>query len=183
MWKFILSLPCSLYSYLKIVAICHVFVHIAHWWPSKFQNKELCCSKSWTFDFPVINPLNAELNPIWHLLALLGAQHILHVSRVRVKLCWSFNIYGSMYHNNILIQKSQQDARVTEFILYDDCSTCFGYHYHPSSGTQNNCNYIIWKPLHRIVVCCYRGRVGTDLSVWVAYHPRTHKPDTPKPAT
>ena len=27
---------------------------------------------------------NAELNPICHLLALLGAQPILHVSRVRV---------------------------------------------------------------------------------------------------
>jgi len=26
------------------------------------------------------NPLNAELNPICHLLALLGAHHILHVS-------------------------------------------------------------------------------------------------------
>jgi len=32
------------------------------------------------------NPLNAELNPICHLLALLGARHILHVSRIRVKL-------------------------------------------------------------------------------------------------
>jgi len=31
------------------------------------------------------NPLNAELNPVCHLLALLGAHHILHVSRVRVK--------------------------------------------------------------------------------------------------
>ena len=31
------------------------------------------------------NPLNAELNPICHLLALLGAHHILHVSRMRVK--------------------------------------------------------------------------------------------------
>ena len=30
------------------------------------------------------NPLNAELNPICHLLALLGAHHILHVSRTRV---------------------------------------------------------------------------------------------------
>jgi hypothetical protein len=30
------------------------------------------------------NLLNAELNPICHLLALLGAHHILHVSRVRV---------------------------------------------------------------------------------------------------
>jgi hypothetical protein len=32
-----------------------------------------------------INPLNAELNPICHFLALLGAHHILHVSRIRVK--------------------------------------------------------------------------------------------------
>jgi hypothetical protein len=32
-----------------------------------------------------INPLNAELNPVCHLLALLGAHHILHVSRIRVK--------------------------------------------------------------------------------------------------
>jgi len=33
----------------------------------------------------LINPLNAELNPICHLLALLGAHHILHISRIRVK--------------------------------------------------------------------------------------------------
>ena len=32
-----------------------------------------------------INPLNAELNPICHLMALLGAHHILHFSRIRVK--------------------------------------------------------------------------------------------------
>jgi len=33
-----------------------------------------------------INPLNAQLNPICHLLALLGAHHILHVSRKRVRM-------------------------------------------------------------------------------------------------
>jgi len=33
-----------------------------------------------------INTLNAELNPICHLLALLGAHHILHVGWIRVKL-------------------------------------------------------------------------------------------------
>jgi hypothetical protein len=30
------------------------------------------------------NPLNAESNPICHLLALLGAHHILHVGRIMV---------------------------------------------------------------------------------------------------
>jgi len=33
-----------------------------------------------------INPLNAKLNPICHLLALLGAHLILHVSRIRVNI-------------------------------------------------------------------------------------------------
>ena len=34
----------------------------------------------------VFNPLKPELNPICYLLALLGAHHFLHVSRIRVKL-------------------------------------------------------------------------------------------------
>jgi hypothetical protein len=33
-----------------------------------------------------INPLNAELNPIYYLLALFGVHHILHISRIRVKM-------------------------------------------------------------------------------------------------
>jgi len=33
-----------------------------------------------------LNPLNAELNPICCLLTLLGAHHILHVSRIRVNV-------------------------------------------------------------------------------------------------
>ena len=32
-----------------------------------------------------LNPLNAELNPICHLLALLGGATIVDVSRLRVK--------------------------------------------------------------------------------------------------
>jgi len=34
----------------------------------------------------LINPLKPKLNPICYLLALLGAHHFLHVSRIRVKL-------------------------------------------------------------------------------------------------
>jgi len=37
-------------------------------------------------DNRTLNPLNPELNPICYLLALLGAHHFLHVSRIRVKL-------------------------------------------------------------------------------------------------
>ena len=38
----------------------------------------------------LINPLNADLNPIRHMLALVGAHHIVHVSRRRVKIRLSF---------------------------------------------------------------------------------------------
>jgi len=48
---------------------------------SKMQKKTYFLS---FYGFTDINPLNAGLNPICHLLTLLGAHHILHVSRIRV---------------------------------------------------------------------------------------------------
>ena len=45
-----------------------------------FCSDPLCIEVWYSF-----NPLNAELNPICYLLALLGAHHFLHVSRIRVK--------------------------------------------------------------------------------------------------
>jgi len=43
------------------------------------------CSILTIFSFDLaINPLNAELNFICHVLALLEAHHILHVNRIRV---------------------------------------------------------------------------------------------------
>ena len=44
-----------------------------------------CFSKIILENSSFINPLNAELNPICYLLALLGTHHFVHVSRIRVK--------------------------------------------------------------------------------------------------
>ena len=41
-----------------------------------------CVTLIWKINH--LNPLRAELNTICHLLALLGAHHISHVSRIRV---------------------------------------------------------------------------------------------------
>ena len=55
-------------------------------------NSDLYCQSKFTYTLLQshtcynFNPLNAELYPICHLLALLRAHHILHVSRVRVKI-------------------------------------------------------------------------------------------------
>jgi len=44
----------------------------------------------WEKGVEQFNTLNAELNPICRLLALLRAHHILHVSRIRVKYKYKF---------------------------------------------------------------------------------------------
>jgi hypothetical protein len=46
----------------------------------------------------LINPLNAELNSISHLLALLGIHHILHVSWIRVKPSVSSTLFTWNFH-------------------------------------------------------------------------------------
>ena len=90
-------------------ALFHRFPHQNPVYTSLFSPKCYTprLSNTSRFDHPIniewgiqfINPLNPELNPICHLLALLGIHHFLHVSRIRVKsltirLLMSY-IYGS----------------------------------------------------------------------------------------
>ena len=85
------ALPAQIHLFLKIRLLrhdampCHVrsYGHLKQsqcnrWWrrlygPLKWQKLSAL-------------PLDAELNPTCHLLALLGGYHILHVFRIRVKL-------------------------------------------------------------------------------------------------
>jgi len=57
------------------VASCWLFLL------SRFPTVKFGCM----FTMSTVNRLNPELNPICYLLALLGAHHFLHVSRIRVK--------------------------------------------------------------------------------------------------
>jgi hypothetical protein len=54
-----------------------------------------------------INPLNAKLNPICHLLALLGAHPILHVGRIRVK-AYIFNLSCAIFEVSAALTLSIQ---------------------------------------------------------------------------
>jgi len=70
-----------------------------------------------------VNPLYAELNPICHLLALLAAHRILHVSRIRVKshlqfasIIRSFNVYESVHRKYIPVY-IQQDAMLHSLFI------------------------------------------------------------------
>ena len=48
----------------------------------------------------IFNPLKAELNPICRLMALLGAHHILNVSRIRVEVKTG-GIYVTIYLHKV----------------------------------------------------------------------------------
>ena len=67
------------------------------------------------------NPLNDELNPILHLLALLGAHHIFHFSGLRVKkfcICCFSLWYEFFVRYGLGVEKEYQrglDAEPLEF--------------------------------------------------------------------
>jgi hypothetical protein len=78
------------------------------------------CHTQYTWDSSIciflFNPLSAKLNPISHLLALLGAHHILHVSRIRVNrtTLQVFVTYltGALYVHHLWFYKHQHENRV-----------------------------------------------------------------------
>ena len=143
--SFLLPLPC--------VTACH---HISTGLYYKEQNwSQLFCYKHSNISSSRLSGMNQDCA----LLFLLHFLYTMHISKgkqrlyvpcvnsgFRVEVADNCDLLGhyAASGGNLLIQKSQQDAHVTEFILSDDCSTCFGYHCHQSSGAQNNCNYSIW---------------------------------------
>jgi hypothetical protein len=64
----------------------------------------------------------------------------------------------------------QQDAKLHSLFISGNCSTCFGWYFHPSSAAHTTVSTAsgIWYTVPAI--CRYRGEVGTGLSLlWVAY--------------
>ena len=72
----------------------------------------------------------------------------------------------TVFYSNIYPTK----CNITQFILSGNCSTCFGWYHHPSSGAQTTVSTASGICHTVTAICRYRGRVGTGLSMlWVAY--------------
>jgi len=71
---------CWIYSEIYLNVKLAVQIPLRICFPETFILSILCGHMTEQF-----NPLKPELNPICYLLALLGAHHFLHVSRIRVK--------------------------------------------------------------------------------------------------
>jgi hypothetical protein len=74
----------------------------------------------------------------------------------------------------------QQDTTLHSLFISGNCSTCFGWYFHPSSGAHTTVSTASGICHTVTAICRYRGRVATGLSVlWVAY--ATHSTLTPVP--
>ena len=93
----------------------------------------------------LINPLNAELNPICHLLALLGAHHILHVGRIRVKCL--YEMHGATMKN---VKRIMYYFRFTLFhVLYSSLSQRTEMYFYNTPSPPNRDKFSL-SPLIRI---------------------------------
>jgi hypothetical protein len=93
-----------------------------------------------------VNPLNAELNPISHLLVLLG------------DLTFMSPCIVSIFQIPIYVQ---QDATLHSLCISGNCSTCFVWYFHPSSGANTTVSTASGICHTVTAICRYRGRVGT----------------------
>ena len=98
-----------------------------------------------------IKPLNVELNPICHLLVLLGDLTFMGLCIV-----------------SIFQYISKKMQRYTVYLYLETGS--FGWYFHSSSGAHTTVSTASVICHNVTAICRYRGRVGTGLSVlWVAY--------------
>jgi hypothetical protein len=88
----------------------------------------------------------------------------------------SFNFIPLMWRNGRapnsipIYSYIQQDATLRSLFISGNCSTCFGWYFHPSSGAHTIVSTASGIFHTVTAICRYRGKVGTGLSVlWVAY--------------
>ena len=62
-----------------------------------------------------VNPLNAELNPTCHMLAVLGAHHIFHVSGLRVNLLKTLEVKSNTWAGSVGKFLNQKFASFSSF--------------------------------------------------------------------
>jgi hypothetical protein len=72
-------------------------------------------------------------------------------------------------NSNPIYEYIQKDATLHSLFISGNCSTCFMWYFHPSSGAHTTVSTASVICHTVTAICRYRGRVGTGLSVlWVA---------------
>jgi len=132
-----------------------------HWQQSTLHLLKF--TELWYRQFFNLNHLNAEINPICHLLVLLGDLTFMGPCIVSIFQ----NISNKMQRYTVYLY--------LEIALHVSGGTYTHYQERIQLSTASGICHTV------TATCCYRGRVGTGLSVlWVAY--ATHSTLKPVPA-
>jgi hypothetical protein len=93
-----------------------------------------------------MNLENAELNPICNFLVLLG------------DLTFMGPYVVSIFQYTCI---SNKDATLHSLFISGNCSTCFAWYFHPSSGAHTTVSTTFGICHTVTAICRYRGRGGT----------------------
>jgi hypothetical protein len=108
-------------------------------------------------------PVSTKIRTIWTHLQYISKPN-LSVTLTPTLLMWRIGWADSI---PIYIQ---QDAGLHSLFISGNCSTYFGWYFHPSSGVNTTVSTASGICHTVTAICRYRGRVGTGLSVLcVAY--------------
>jgi hypothetical protein len=92
-------------------------------------------------------------------------------------------LLGSAYRSGSVHRKYipiyiQQDATLHSLFISGNCSTCFGWYFHSSSGAHTTVSTVSGICHTVTAICRYRGKVRNGLSVlWVAYATHSTLPE------
>jgi hypothetical protein len=116
----------------------------------------------------------ANRNKVFRILTVdsIGEQWDLTVSQLgRVGVLTLILLMWRIGWANSIPIYIQQDATLHSLFISGNCSTCFGWYFHPTSGAHTTVSTASGVCHNTVTaICRYRGRGGTGLSVlWVAY--------------
>ena len=137
---------------------------------------------SWVHSCGMVNPLSTQLNAICHLLALLGARLILHVSRIRVNtVCTLYeitegeNTADEEFHGldtEVLIKVLRTLEASKKAELFDDNQ---GVKFFLTSLHMSMLVFICftssvyrdrWRSCS-LAACCVEGTIATRICTWI----------------
>jgi len=114
----------------------------------------------------LFNPLNAELNPICHLLALLVDHHILHISRIRVNsLLWQIK-YQALYSYFLIVCTDQLQVMIYIHVCTDQWQVMIYIHVSVLTSDRSWFMFMCVLTSDRswlIFMCLYWPMTGHDL--------------------
>jgi hypothetical protein len=85
--------------------------------------------------------------------------HIREIEYLTSKDVYVLNVYGSVHRKYIPIY-IQQDITLHSLFISGNCSSCFGWYLHPSSGAHTTVSTAPGICHTVTAICRYRGRVG-----------------------